>query len=57
MLKKWGIVRGVALILLSVGAAYVIYSVVSHPLDTSILAPALAVTAGFYALERDVSKK
>lgn len=57
MLKNRKIVYGLAIAILLVCTGYIIYRLVSNPLDTSILIPAIVVTGGFYMLGSSKRKK
>lgn len=52
MLKNRKITHGAAITILLVCTGYIIYRLVTKPLDTSILIPAIVVVEGFYLLER-----
>ena len=55
--KKEKIVRGIILAVLLVCAVFLIYSIVTDPLGEHDIMLALAVTAGFIALEQDKRKE
>lgn len=57
MSKKGKIIRGIVLMILLIGTVYILYSMVRDPFDTSILFPAIAITIGFYVLEKDRRRK
>jgi len=57
MLKKRKIVRGVILTVLLICTAFLIYSLITDPLGEHDIMLALAVTAGFTALEYDKGKE
>lgn len=54
---KRKIVRGIILAVLLVCAVFLIYSIVTDPLGEHDIMLALAVTAGFIALEQDKRKE
>ena len=54
---KKKIVRGIILAVLLVCAVFLIYSIVTDPLGEHDIMLALAVTAGFIALEQDKRKE
>ena len=55
-MEKRKIVRGIILAVLLVCAVFLIYSIVTDPLGEHDIMLALAVTAGFIALEQDKRK-
>ena len=55
--EKRKIVRGIILAVLLVCAVFLIYSIVTDPLGEHDIMLALAVTAGFIALEQDKRKE
>lgn len=56
-MEKRKIVRGIILAVLLVCAVFLIYSIVTDPLGEHDIMLALAVTAGFIALEQDKRKE
>lgn len=56
-MEKRKIVRGIILAVLLVCAVFLIYSIVTDPLGEHDIMLALAVTAGFIALEQDKRKR
>lgn len=56
-MEKRKIVRGIILAVLLVCAVFLIYSIVTDPLGEHHIMLALAVTAGFIALEQDKRKE
>ena len=56
-MEKRKIVRGIILAVLLVCTAFLIYSIVTDPLGEHDIMLALAVTAGFIALEQDKRKE
>ena len=56
-MEKRKIVRGIILAVLLVCAVFLIYSIVTYPLGEHDIMLAIAVTAGFIALEQDKRKE
>ena len=57
MAKKRRIVRGIILAVLIICTIFLIYSIITDPLGEHDIMLALAVTAGFIALEYDKDRK
>lgn len=57
MLKQRKIVRGIVLGILLICTAFLVYSIVTDPLGDHDIMLALAVTAGFIALESGKDKE
>lgn len=55
-MEKRKIVRGIILAILLVCTAFLIYDIVTNPLGEHDVMLALAITAGFVALEQDMKK-
>lgn len=56
-MKYRKITRGIILAVLLICTAFLAYSILTDPFSEQNIIPALAITAGFIALERDIKKE